>query len=232
MFTAAEFRLIRERCPEKLDELLERLNIEKPDWDHADEFEIYTALDDQIVQALCDKMKSDTIINGYVKLLGLGGIDVDYSETDNQLLNQIVLNMTEISNGLGQRIRSSYAAMKAAADPPAPPAPPKNDYSDVRIKFIRPHSRFKVLMQTKVPAELEAKIKEMICDYLLSVEPYNIITDIEVLLKTRNGTYAHEKQLPPPPPPKVEPPPFDYQELGDAIASLKLANDIVKELIG
>ena len=81
MFTAAEYRLIREDCPKKLDSLLENLKIEKPTWNEGEEFEIYAKLDDEIISKLCEKMDSESIIDGYTKLMKLGDLHFDYSET-------------------------------------------------------------------------------------------------------------------------------------------------------
>ena len=102
MFTDAEYRRIRERSLADLKKLLSTLELAEPNWDAGDEFRTYEALDDQIVARLCRLMKSDTIINGYVKLLGLGGINVDYSETDNELLDKIIRNRNAIERGATQ----------------------------------------------------------------------------------------------------------------------------------
>lgn len=96
MFTAAEFRIIREDCPEKLDSLLENLGIKKPVWNKDDEFKIYADLDDEIINKLCERMNSDSIIDGYTKLMILGDLHFDYSETDNELLATILKEQGKI----------------------------------------------------------------------------------------------------------------------------------------
>ena len=106
MFTAAEYRRIRERSLAELRALLSALEISEPDWEAGNEFRTYEALDEEIVKRLCRLMKSDNVINGYVKLLGLGGISVDYSETDNELLDMIVRNRDAIARGAVQVIRA------------------------------------------------------------------------------------------------------------------------------
>ena len=221
MFTAAEFRLIRERCPEKLDGLLDKLNIRKPDWNAGDEFRNYEALDSEIVARLCRLMKSDSIINGYVKLLELGGVAVDYSETDNQLL------VKEINVGLGQHIRSTYAR-KAAPTPP-----PVKDYGDVGIAFVRSMQGSLLSSNRKklaVPPSIDESIKKMICDQLSSAFPYLVIDDIQIVLKMHEGAYKTRPNQTPVYAPQSERSPFDYRELSEAIESLKLADDIVKAI--
>ncbi len=229
MFTAAEFRLIRERCPKKLDGLLEKLNIPKPDWEAGNEFRNYEALDEKIVNRLCRLMKSDSIINGYVKLLELGGIAVDYSETDNQLLNQIISHMNEINAGLGQHIRDSYRR-KAA---PLPPPVKAKDYGDVKIEFFRlTQGSFLSNNRKKLPVSpsIEETIKKMICDQLSSNFPYLVIDDIQISLEMHEGAYNTRPIQTPVYTPTPEPPTFDYRQLSEAIESLKLADDIVKTI--
>ena len=106
MFTAAEFRLIQKNCPEKLDALLENLRIKKSDWNSGNEFKIYEKLDDEIVSRVCRLMKSESIIDGYTNLITLGGLQFNYSETDNELLATILQNKEKITRGAIQAAQS------------------------------------------------------------------------------------------------------------------------------
>ena len=77
MFTAAEYRLIREKCPGDFQKLLAKLGIAEPNWNSGDEFRIYEKVDDEIIFRLCQLMKSESIIDGYTKLLKFGGVQRD-----------------------------------------------------------------------------------------------------------------------------------------------------------
>lgn len=99
MFTASVFSLIRQNCPEKLDELLQLLDIEKPDWEHGDEFEIAQELDDEINKKICRLLNSDSDLAGYAKLLDMGGIGFSVSETRKERLAKIIDNRDKILNG-------------------------------------------------------------------------------------------------------------------------------------
>ena len=99
MFFAAEMKLIREICLNEYESLLNLLGIPKPNW-IGDEYRIYEQLDAQLTNRICSLMKSESIIDGYIKLLKLGGISFDYSEVDLELLRKILANQTQILNGL------------------------------------------------------------------------------------------------------------------------------------
>ena len=88
MFTAADIKLIRRFCLDDFYELLDRLNIEKPDFNAGDEFEIYEDLDKRIDNAICEKLKSSSLIEGYAKLLDCGMIEFQLNETMNELLKK------------------------------------------------------------------------------------------------------------------------------------------------
>lgn len=96
MFTASAFNSIRRNCPENLDELLQLLCIEKPDWDHGDEFEIAQELDDEINKKICALLKSDSDLEGYAKLLDMGGIKFSVNETRKERLTKILDNRDKI----------------------------------------------------------------------------------------------------------------------------------------
>ena len=99
MFTASTFSLIRQNCPEKFDELLQLLDIEKPDWEHGDEFEIAQELDDDINKRICRLLNSDSDLAGYAKLLDMGGVGFSVSETRKERLAKIIDNRDQILNG-------------------------------------------------------------------------------------------------------------------------------------
>ena len=117
MFTAAEFRLIRERCLADFQNLLATLKISEPNWNSGAEFQIYENLDNEIVARICRLMKSESIIDGYTKLLTLGSIDFNFSETDNELLAKILKNSAAVIRGATQ--------VQASSAPAAAPRPSK-----------------------------------------------------------------------------------------------------------
>lgn len=237
MFTAAEFRLIRERCPDKLNVLLKNLGIEKPNWNDDKEFEIYAKLDDEIVNRICRRMKSESIIEGYTNLMTLGGLHFDYSETDNELLSTILADKEKIQNGLEEKLTEAETF-----EPVVEVENEVYDYSRVEIEFSR--AEFKLgfplnfeLRNRKIlgmPPALAMQIKNLICEYFTKKEPFNIIEAIEVSINTRNGTAAEygrvknnilSKDKPTP-----EPPPFNQDELSEVMDSLKLVEDVVKSI--
>ena len=94
MFVAAEFQSMRRLCPSELEKLLEELSI-PVDWS-GDEYRTYEKVDAYITKEICDRMKSESIFDGYTNLLKLGNITYDYSETDNELLDKIISNGDKI----------------------------------------------------------------------------------------------------------------------------------------
>ena len=107
MFTAVEFRLIREKCPADFQKLLAMLNISEPNWNSSDEFRIYEKLDDEIVSKVCHLLKSNAVIVGYEKLIALGGLKFDYSKTDNEVLATIMQNKNAVMHGATQSVQST-----------------------------------------------------------------------------------------------------------------------------
>ena len=105
MFTAADFRLIRKNCLSDLESLLKNLSINLPNFDNGDEFKIYSDLDKEITEKICRLMKSSTVIDGYTKLLKLGDISYSYSETDDMLLDKIIMNGNIIVSNLRNVVR-------------------------------------------------------------------------------------------------------------------------------
>ncbi len=103
MFTAAEFRLIRENCTGDLQKLLAILKISDPNWS-GDEFKIYEKLDAEIVNRICRLLKSESILEGYTNLMTFGGLKFNYSETENELLATILQNKDSVMRGATQSI--------------------------------------------------------------------------------------------------------------------------------
>ncbi len=90
MFTAAEFRSMRKNCPEKFENLLRKLEIDQPSFETEDEFTIYESLDRKISEQICEILRSEDIISGYVNLLRLGQVDFDFSESEDSLIKKIL----------------------------------------------------------------------------------------------------------------------------------------------
>ena len=237
MFTAAEFRLIRENCPAQLNALLKNLNIPIPDWQSGDEFALYEKLDDAIVKQICRRLKSESVIEGYTNLMTLGGLHFDYSETDNELLTTILQNQETIQARLQNKISAP------------PPEIPKEifDYSNVEIEFARADFTIGISMPGKknfelrnrkilnVPPALKNQIRDLICEYFRQKESFNVVEAVEVSIKTRNGTpdEYHKKKYSAPQkftPQPARKPPLTQEELTKVFASLKLVEDIVKSI--
>ena len=237
MFTAAEFRLIREGCPEKLYSLLENLKIKKPIWNKDDEFKIYADLDDEIINKLCEKMNSDSIIDGYTKLMTLGDLHFDYSETDNELLATILKEQEKIQDRLKEKIIESE---KISALPPEVESV-EFDYSNVKIEFSRadfeigiPSHNKKLVLSNRtklqIPQDLSTQIKNLICDYLRIKENYNIVEAVEVSVKTKNGTYRQKISTSQKNTMQPEPLPFTQNELSEIVTALQLVEEIIKAI--
>lgn len=96
MFTADEFQLIRSNCPADLETLLKQMSIAIPNFAEGDEFKTYEKLSNAITNKLCMQMKSESVIGGYAKLLKIGKVDYDMSETDHELLTKILKNKQQI----------------------------------------------------------------------------------------------------------------------------------------
>lgn len=110
MFTATEFSQIRAKCLEEFDNLLYKLGIDSPDWSNGDEFSISAQLDGAITVKLSQLMKSDSVYAGYTKLLKLGNIAYELSDTDSALLSKITDNQREILKGATQPMLNAVPA--------------------------------------------------------------------------------------------------------------------------
>ena len=115
MFTAAEFRLIKSKQKKDLENLLIKLDLHEMSikWSNIandnskNEFQFYAELDNKIIENICDNLKSESVIDGYIKLLKIGNITFNYGETDNEILNKIVVNKQKIIDGNNRIIEES-----------------------------------------------------------------------------------------------------------------------------
>ena len=100
MFTAADFKLIQRICPTDLLQLLNLLGIDrqKMNFTGEDEFEKYADLDEEIDAKISAKLKSNSVLEGYTKLLDAGRIDFKLSETRIELLKKILANREKIQS--------------------------------------------------------------------------------------------------------------------------------------
>lgn len=98
MFTAADFKLIQRICPTDLLQLLNLLGIDrqKMNFSGDDEFEKYADLDDAIDKKISAMLKSNSVLEGYTKLLDAGRIEFKLSETRIELLKKILANRKKI----------------------------------------------------------------------------------------------------------------------------------------
>ena len=102
MFSKAEMQLIiaNKNCLLKFEELLANLSISVPDWSGDEYRRDYEKLDNDITKEICKLMNSETIIDGYTKLLKTGSIPYDYSESYNLLLDMVVMNKDKILSAI------------------------------------------------------------------------------------------------------------------------------------
>lgn len=90
MFKATDFQLIRRHCPEDLEKLLELLGISAQNFDTDDK------LDEAIDKAFCSRLKCKSDLDGYGKLLDIGGIKFDSGATRREMLKKILDNRERI----------------------------------------------------------------------------------------------------------------------------------------
>ena len=100
MFTAADFKLIQRICPTDLLQLLNLLGIDrqKMNFTGDDEFEKYADLDEEIDAKISAKLNSNSVLEGYTKLLDAGRVDFKLSETRIELLKKILANREKIQS--------------------------------------------------------------------------------------------------------------------------------------
>ncbi|MBQ9487427.1 MAG: hypothetical protein IJU91_06480 [Selenomonadaceae bacterium] len=220
-----------------MESLLDNLGIEKPNWNGDNEFASYAALDDKIVDSLCAKLKSESIIDGYTKLMTLGGLPFDYSETDNELLAAILTEQEKIQSNLTDKI-STYEPVESVE--PTPEIE-QYDYSNVKIEFSRADFELGIPMTgskwtlsnrkiLSLPKDLQTQIKNLICEHLCKAE----VEAIEISVKTKHDVqaeyYARKHLAQSSIKPKSDPPPFTSDELSDALTTLNLVEDIIKAI--
>ena len=93
-FIPLEFNRMKERCPDERDELLRQLNIPISDFAHFNDND-YTSLNKKIYQKICEMMDSQSDIEGYEKLLKLGGMERN-NDTRRDCIARIVANREKI----------------------------------------------------------------------------------------------------------------------------------------
>ena len=100
MFTPSDFKLIQRICPTDLLQLLNLLGIDsqKMNFEGDDEFEKYSDLDKEIDEKICAKLKSNSVLEGYAKLLDAGKIEFSLRETRIELLKKILANREKIQS--------------------------------------------------------------------------------------------------------------------------------------
>ena len=118
MFTSTELRNLKSKYKEDLVELLNKLDltdlsaalsnvIEEDGKNDFQSYDDYYDLDNKITSKVCDNLKSDSIIDGYTKLLKIGKVNFNYDETDNELLNKIIENKQRIIDGNNEIIEQT-----------------------------------------------------------------------------------------------------------------------------
>lgn len=110
MYTAADFKLMRRICPDEMVAMLNSLGIKNPDFNAKDEFEIYSELDDAIDKKISAMLKSNSVLEGYTRLLDAGKIEFKLSETRIELLKKIIANREKILQGAAEQKNSAQPA--------------------------------------------------------------------------------------------------------------------------
>ena len=93
-FILTAFILMQKLCPSERDKLLRQLNIPIPDFAHFNDND-YTSLNKKIYQKICEMMDSQSDIEGYEKLLKLGGMERN-NDTRRECIARIVANREKI----------------------------------------------------------------------------------------------------------------------------------------
>ena len=129
MFSLSDFELIKDKCPDDLEELLRMLDVTRPiDWN------ILLAkprtFDEYITSHVCELInKSPSELEGYSMLLGAAGIQYSFTETPNELLAKIVENR--------QAVKSAITARPVQEEIPAQPKPKYVNEFTVRTLLFR-----------------------------------------------------------------------------------------------
>ena len=178
MFTAAEFRLIKSKQKKDLEDLLIKLGLSEMSIKLSNisndtsnnEFQFYAELDNKITENICANLKSESIIDGYNKLLKVGNINFNYGETDNDLLNKIVVNKQKIIDGNNRIIEESKI------QPPITQLEVKqksiDESEDIEFQFLNARTVTDVLYNKFCPegGPLNAILKNKISYYKGQVE--------------------------------------------------------------
>ncbi|MBR4903860.1 MAG: hypothetical protein IKZ53_04250 [Selenomonadaceae bacterium] len=256
MFVAAEFQSIRRLCLSDLEKLLEKLSITIPDWS-GNEYRIYEQLDDDITKKICAAVKSSSVIEGYTNLLKLGGIAYDYSETDNELLDKIILNGDKILDAV-RIANDDYDLWHAKWSDISPELEviEKLDLTAVNAEYFNPGDFVFNLKTAKALAKRDSPKSNAVhylSDCLAKAESFNNLlkfTGSRVRVEDVNdfvqriSAKLHEgeehticltikksverhKKEIPPAPPK---PSFTVREVEDALKILIQVNEIIKKI--
>jgi len=153
MFKATDFKLIRRNCPKELDKLLQRMKIPAPNFNSGNEFELYDKLDKEIDEKFCERLNCKSDLDGYAKLLDIGGIKFGLSETRNNMLKKVLANREKILQGAAAQVVNNNSSSDSdlsilariirffkrlfGIDEPAPPQP-SNKLSREQIKNAFP----------------------------------------------------------------------------------------------
>ncbi|MBR1728538.1 MAG: hypothetical protein IJ728_03335 [Selenomonadaceae bacterium] len=100
MFKTEEIQRIIKICPSDFEELLKNLQITMPNFDQDDENKSYEILDESIEKNICGLLNSNSLSDGYEKLLSRGGISFVSNDTRNEMIKKIVSSREKILQGV------------------------------------------------------------------------------------------------------------------------------------
>lgn len=107
MFTASDFKIMARKCPDARDKLLKLLGIRVALPFAEDDFKSYEDLDITIEKKIATKLNSDSVVDGYAKLLDTGGVAFSLSETNTEMLSKILANRDKILQGAAAQARNT-----------------------------------------------------------------------------------------------------------------------------
>ena len=244
MFVAVEFQNMRSLCPSDLEKLLDELSI-PVDWS-GDEYRTYERIDALITKGICDRMKSESIFDGYTNLLKLGEIPYDYRELDSELLDKIVSNGDKILAAV-REVNDKYSAWQVEWGNVSP-APERSEVLSVDAFDLPLDDIIFNLKTAKSLLKRDNQIgnaRACISDCLSKLEtkseiPVEDISELlrkvamplhdgkerTICLKIKKRIQLTEKKIPPAPPK----PAFTFSEAEDALKILLIVNDITKKI--
>ena len=254
MFVAAEFQAMRRLCLEDLEALLEKFSIPIPvDW-NGDEYHIYEDLDAELTREICGLMHSSSIIEGYTNLLKLGGISYDYSETDNELLDKIILNGDKILAAV--RVANVEYDSWQATWGNVSPLPERSEVLNVEAFDLKPFDAYKLISKfDKIKTsynKLLPSAREAVDRCIAEAEnlrgvfelkneiPFEDIPELlrklsmslrdgkerTICLRIKKNVQFQVKNIPPAP----QEPSFTVREVEDALKILIQVNEIIKKI--